>query len=237
MDITKLKRDHAAVKKALTVTKDGKTIAKQAMSIHVPVSYKAADLFYYTGEAEFLAAYALVVGDKYLVDVTPMLIRSKPSDLHTVTINEVDYYVLEYQPGDEVLTGNQFVKLDTVSYLVWNQFIDRGRVPWFMGYDDKLGAMLRSLSHSGANLGDTYSIFSMIASVTMRDKKDRTKHLRYTLQKNPKAEPYHVGLRNILYTAETSSAKLTGSYADIGLTSDIVNPSQKPEGIEEILLE
>jgi hypothetical protein len=116
--------------------------------------------------------------------------------------------------------------------------IDKGKTPWYMDEEDRTVLLMTAKSHANVSMGANYSIIEMIIAVCTRNDADRTQQWRYTLNSAgaSKASPVAIGLRNIQYTAETDLARLSGSYAEIGLMSSITRPGSAPEGLEQIML-
>lgn len=236
MDVTKLKRNASHVHNALKKLPDGSVIALKPCSIHIPSRYTDANLATIGSVVSFVSVYGIVVDGYYGVSTTNALVRSKPSETKTEKINDVEYLIFMYEKGDVVFTDSEVVSIDKVVYFVWTEIIDKGKGSWFLDTEDVAGILLTAGTHGGANLGGNYSIIEMINSVRLRDPKNRRKHWRYSLNAGTNGSPVQIGLRNIQFTAETDLAKIGGSYPEIGLASSIVNPSEKAEGLEEILL-
>ena len=236
MDISKLKHNANAVHKSLKKMKDGSVVALGNCEIHIPSRYLEASLASIGNVVEFVSIYAIVVGNNYGVSTTTSMVRSEPSDSRTEVIDDIEYMVFVYEKGDVVFTDSKVVKIDTLVYFIWNEFIDKGKSAWFLTRDIINRLMITAKSHSDATLGANYVIIEMVNSVRMRNDKERTEHIRYTLNAGRKASEIVIGLRNIQLTADSTSAKIGGSYAEIGISSAILNPSDKSEGLETILL-
>ena len=77
----------------------------------------------------------------------------------------------------------------------------------------------------------------MFAAAITRDSANRAKYYRHTLSDLPSEDrpPTFIPLRSVTYGATNTTAKLMGSYWNDGLTSALVNPSEKTERIEQLL--
>lgn len=236
MNTSKLKRNPTKAHAALKKVKDGSVVAVRSCEIHIPTRYIELGLASIGNQVEFLCVYAIVVGDSYGVSTTDATIRSSPSDTRTEQIEGVEYTVFMYEPGDAVFTTSEVIRVDTLIYDIWNEFVDKGKTPWFMERDDINNLVFTARSHADANLYDNHAIIEMINSVRVRNSKERTEHIRYALNAGRKPEEIVIGLRNLMLTADTTSAKIGGSYAEIGISSAILQPSDQAEGLEKLLL-
>lgn len=235
MDISKLKRDKTKVHAALKRLKDGTTVATKPCEIQIPVRFQQSSLASIGNVIEFISIYAIIVDGYYGISTTNAFIRSQPSDTKTVTIGDEDYLSFTYEPGDVVFVSNEVVSIAKIVYNIWNEIVDNGRAPWYLGYDDLGKLFTTSKSHATLALSN-HAILEMINSVRVRSERERTKHYRYTLYDKAPKSPYVLGLRNVQYTAETFTAKVGGSYAEIGISSALANDTPPAEGLEEILL-
>ena len=237
MDVSKLKRNAGKVHKALKRQKNGSVLATTSLDIHIPKRFFEANLATLATEVSYVAIYALVVGDSYGVSNTCAKVVSIPSDTSTVTVDGVEYTVLKFVAGDVVFKTSSVVKIDTLVYYIWNELVDKGKTPWYMDMEDVASLVVTAGSYANAHLSKNHSIIEMIHSVRFRTNSDRTQHYRYHLNAKGTKEPVVIGLRNVQLTVETTSARIGGSYAETGLSSALLNPSDKAEGLEKLLLE
>ena len=82
------------------------------------------------------------------------------------------------------------------------------------------------------------SVVEFMAAYIARYKNDRTKYLR-EVAKTPKDFDMKnlawVPMRNVFWSAPGTVNKLAGAYFEQGVTSALVNPSQRVEKIESVL--
>ena len=132
----------------------------------------------------------------------------------------------------------ELVKQATLVYKIFDEFIARGRTPWYLDYNDLAKLFMSADRHAGVNLSTSHAILEMFAAAICRDSADKTKYYRHTVSSQDEIHtrpPVVIALRNITHGATNTTAKLLGSYWNEGLTSALVNPSMKVEAIEELL--
>ncbi|WP_257291518.1 hypothetical protein [Endozoicomonas sp. ONNA1] len=239
MDIQKLKRDPKKIKSILKRHNDGSYTLTQACKVVVPKIFEEKGLVTLGGDISITAIYAIIVEDKYY-SISNICARhgTQPESIESTLINDSAYLVLHYDAGSTLITNEALVKLDQLVYTVYDTIIDKGRVPWYLGYND-LASLFDTAHHlAGAKLNVDHSVYEMLAAVIARSPKDRAKYYRHTLKSEQdfeKQPPDYIALRNVQYGASNTTAKLMGSYLDDGLSSALINPSERNEPIEDLL--
>ncbi len=240
MDPRRWTRNAAFVKERLFETKDGTVVAKSQMAIYIPERYVEKRLAVIADETYILGIFAIVAEDKhYSVSNALAMMRVKPSMITTVKFNKESYLELRFDPGSVVIADTNLVRDDVLVYRVFDEFISKGRIPWFMDYRRDMGALFASAGHhAGVQLGNNHVILDVITAAIVRDAADNVVYYRQRL-KSPsdldKVEPVCVPLKSVSLGATNTTSKLVGSYFGEGLTSALVNPSETTERIETIL--
>lgn len=239
MDPKKLKRNPQIVHQDLTKMKDRRLVTKKGCKIYVPARFQEQKLAAIGSETYLLGIFAIVYDDTYYaVSNVPAMMRVDPATVNTVTVDEEDYLELVFEAGDTVLTNIDLVKDDKMLFYVYNEFIAKGHIPWYIGYED-LGRLFEHAKlHAGASLGANHAVIEMIAASITRDSNNKTKFYRHSVESKKDLDtnpPTMIPLRSVTYGATNTTAKLIGAYWDEGITSALVNPSEKVEPIEEIL--
>ena len=237
MDRSKLVRDAEKVHAHLKELEDGSVIALKPCKLYIPARFAEGDLAIIAEEISIVGIFAMVVEDKYYgVCTANTMMRIEPSATSTVKIDDDDYLEFYFEAGARVLTSSLLVKVDTLTYHIYDEIIAKGRVPWYLSYEDLAKLFESAEYHAGVKIGANHAIMEMIAAVISRDDDDRTKYYRHTVTKLPSDKPPAiVPLRNISYGASNTTAKLMGAYFQDGLTSALINPSERVEKVEELL--
>lgn len=239
MNIKNLVRDADKVREALQELDDGRVVARQECSIYIPTRFSQRGLAE-TGVENYIAGIcAIVVGDQFysVMSVCAML-RIEPTQVLKVKIQGVEYFEFKFVKGSTVITSTDLVKIDTLVYRIYDEVISKGRVPWYMNYDD-LGKIFDTAKlHAGANIGQNSEVTELIVSMISRDSKDKTKYYRTVVQDQEYVKtnpPAIVPLRSVIYAATNTTNKLAGSYFATSVVSALVSPAERTERIEELL--
>lgn len=231
-------RNAAAVKADLVTQSDGSVITRSGCVIHIPERYLEKDLAELGENVSTIGIMAVIVGKNYATSTLNGRVKLRPSKIATIRIDDVSYLELTFDPGAAVFVETQLVKDDVLAYKIFDEFIAKGRVPWFMSYDDLLKLFETADEFAGVNLGRSHAILEMIAAAICRDSRNREVYYRQSVKQQSDIvtrPPDTIPLRSISYGASNTTAKLMGSYWGDGRNSALTNPSDKVEKIEELL--
>lgn len=239
MDIKSLIRNPDIIKEQLVVKPDKTVFTKKGCKIYIPSRFKERNLADLGHENYILGMFAMIVDDKYysFCNVNA-LIQISPDSINTVKINEIDYLEFVFTPNSQVIANTLLVAKDVLLFRIYDEFISKGNIPWYMNYEDA-GKMFSTASkYAGVNIDKNPEVIEMIIATIFRDSQDRNISLRTKLNsKNDlKTIPYStIPLRSVAYAASNTTNKLAGAYFSVGLTSALVNPTERTERIEAIL--
>lgn len=195
---------------------------------YAPIFYKNSD-FYIEGKIiSILGILKLEINNKInSVLCISNYIESDPSKIET----DNKYIKLYYKKGDVFINNTSILQLDLTNSL-FTSFIMYGKIPDFFDYQHvhKLFDNSKRINNIAINVGK--EILEVIYSYMYRNPKDLTEQYRYT---NMKDKPSIIGLTNITYAPESTTAKLLGSYLDDGITGALITKKPKTDSIEQIL--
>lgn len=241
MNVKDLVRDPARAQTAIKELPDGRLIAVKECKIYIPLRFSERSLAEIGVVNYIVGIFAIVTEGRYLgISLVNAMLQIEPSVTLKIKIDGVDYYEFTFMPGSTICSNVMLVKNDVLVYKIYNEIISKGRVPWYLGYEDLGNIFGTAKYHANANLGDNPEVTELIISLIARDKTDRTKYYRSTVHdrqevlKNP---PAYIPLKSVIYAASNTTNKLAGSYFSDGVVSALVSPSERSEKIESILLQ
>lgn len=239
MDPNALKRDAKRIHAALKKTSGNQLVTPTGCKIYIPVRFAEQGLATIGSDVIIVGICAYTVDDKYYgVSLVNAMMRLSPTTINTVTVMNEDYYEFIFDPGAVVTPNVDLVKDDTLPYRVYNEIFAKGRVPWYMSYED-LGRIYESAGrHANLNVGANHAVVELMAAAICRDQSNLTRYYRHVVKsekdlvENP---PAVTKLKDVGLGATNTTAKLLGSYFTEGLTSALINPSDRKEPIETLL--
>lgn len=236
MEPKDLIRDPGRIHACLQELPDGKLIALKQVRIYIPVRFAERGLAEIGVDTYICGIYAMTCEDKYYaVSTVNASIRIQPSSTIRVKFNGVEYFEFTFEAGAVVALSTNLVRIDVMVYKIYDEIISKGRVPWYMSYDD-LGKIFDTASyHAGTSIGQEAAVTELIISIIARDKDDRVVYYRSVADGSAKKEPYFIALRSVTYAATNTTNKLAGSYYSVGVVSALVSPSERTERLEALL--
>ena len=239
MDITKFIRDASKINACLTTLKDGSVVCSKRMYIYIPARFAERQLASISTEVYIVGLYAIAIEDGfYAVSNVNAMLRITPSAIKMVKVSGDEYFEFVFEAGSTVFTNLNLVKNDTLTYYIFDEFLSKGRIPWYFTYDDLGGLFDTAAKHAGARVGNDKVVIDIIASIIARNPDDRYDSYRHMVKSRDdliRKPPVFVPLNAIQYTATNTVAKLAGAYMSDGVVSALVNPSERAEHIETLL--
>lgn len=238
MDITKLTRGADVAPNDLKLAGGTRYITQKGCSVLMPARYRDAGLTKIGAETYVLGMVAYVVGNQYSVMRIPAMFRTEPGQVNTVTIEEEAYLEFTYEPGDVVIANKDIVQDDALLYEIYDEFFAKGHIPWYFNYYDIGSIFEHAQYYTGVKLGANHAVLEMLAATICRAPDKPTTFYRQVVEKKADVmakPPFVIKLSSVTYGATNTTAKLIGSYWDEGVTSALVNPSDKVEPIEDLL--
>lgn len=238
MDIKHLVRDATRVHKVLKEV-NGSLVTSQPCKIYVPESYMTSELGGIEDMVHVVAIFAIVIEDKYYaVSKACALFHTKPSHMSVVTIDNEKYMEFAYNANDKIFENINLVRTGTLVYRIYNEFIAKGKIPWYFTYSDLSFLFDTALLHGNADLRANSSLLELLATTMARQKQDKSKFFRHSTElknQHSHSRPWFIPLRFAALQATNTTAKLLGSYFSDSLSSALVNKSENVESIETLL--
>ena len=234
-----LVRDPQKVHSDLVELADGRLITKSGCKIYIPSRFAERDLAYIGLNNYIVGIYALVVNNSfYAVSTINAMINIDPTDTKRIKIDDTEYIEFIFAPGSTVIKSLNLVKIDVITYKIYDEIFYKGRIPIYMNYDD-LGSIFDTAKyHAGANIGESSEVTELIASIITRDPDNKNKYYRTkikTLEDARVYPPAFIPLKSVSYAATNTITRLGGSYFDTGVISSLVSPSDREERLESLL--
>jgi len=239
MDVSKFKRNPQVIHSKLSLVGQKTLIAKDDLSILVPQRFAAKGLLKLGTTVEFICMYCIF--DKqgnYAISNTPGFLASQPDRTYVEMIDEVGFYRFEYLKGSTIFPALTISKDDTLVFKIFDEYLQRGNIPWYYNYDDALRLLDNVQLYTGMSIGNRPEVGQFMISLLSRNAKDRKQYFRHAITSFDTVrdqKPAYVPMKSVNYSANNTMSKLTGSYFNDGVIGALISPSEKADRIEEIL--
>jgi hypothetical protein len=239
MKSTDYVHDKRAVTDSLYLTPDNKLVTRTGCKIQLPSAYFERGLAKFSTPPQILGIHCIIINDKqYGVMTLPCYIKVTPSSVEKIVVDGDDYTVFIFEPGSVVYPDMQVVKSTVAISKIFSEMVSSARVPWYIDYETHPKILGNFSKWTGLGVGKDRRTNELVSSINARDPNDRTVYYRSTLTTEAdkkRLKPEWVSLRSVEFSATNTMSKLGGSYFTIGITSALVNPSTRVEGIERHL--
>ena len=229
-----LKRDGDAIKGVLK-TNGQQMLTTKDIKIVIPYRYIQGKLASVGNTVSTLAVFAIVMDGVYAMSNLCSIMPLTPSSTTVVSFEGEDYFEFSFDKGSVVSPNINLVVDDKNAYNIYNEFIAKGRVPWFMSYVDFGKVLTTAHSHAGITLSGTNAPLELIITSITRNSKNFYEYYRNTIKSLDEQftkPPGYVPFKSVSYGATNTAGKIMGSYFDEGLTSALTAPEGGPEGVE-----
>lgn len=238
MDFNTLRRDAQTVRSQQVTTESGSVITTKGCKIYFPQRYIERSLAFVGTESAVCGIFAIVLpSGEYSVCSVNALVPLQPDSISKLNYKGVEYVEFTFEPGSVVIKTLDLVVSDVMVYRIYDEFISKGNVPWYMNYDDMASIFDTAAKHGGTNIANSSEVTEMIISLIARSD-DRTIYYRSTVKtaEDLKTKTLNwIGLMSAAYAATNTLSKLGGSYFTEGALSAMVSPTERMEKIESLV--
>lgn len=237
IDITKLKHNSKLGEMYLKEVGDS-LLTKKECRIYIPERFNERGLADIGKETYIIGIFALVYDNEYTNLTINAMIKIIPYRTNKVSINGSVYYEFYFNANSLITDNLQLVKKDTIVYYIYDEFISKGKVPWYLDYNDLGGIFDTAKYHADANVGTNREIIELIISLIARNPKNKTLYYRTYVNSQSDVEnnpPAIIPLKSVIYAATNTLNRIAGSYMSDGIISALNNPADRTERIENLL--
>jgi hypothetical protein len=130
------------------------------------------------------------------------------------------------------------VKRSKLIYNAISEFIFKGKIPYYVNYDDLGRIFDTAKKYTGTKAVISPQIVEFMAAYITRKKADRTKFAREgasSLKDFSSDKLTVVPMSSVFWSAPGTVNKIAGAYFEDGVTTAILQPSDKTHTVEKIL--
>jgi len=237
--MAKMLRDAAYIKSFLQELPTGQLFTTKACRIQIPTRYKDRDIAVIGLDTYIYGIFAIISEEnKYAVSNVTALMKILPYKTLEIEVEGVPYYEFHFEANSVIVETLDLVKKDILIYNVLDEFIFKGKIPWFLNYEDVAKLFDSSQDFAGSNVAQSPETLELIASMVARNPKDRLQYYRTVVQSYDDLmthPPDFVPLMSVYYSATNTLNKLAGRDYNDGVVSALVTPTEKIQRIEQLV--
>lgn len=237
VDFTQYKRNKDFILGNLLINPDPTkpVLCKKPMKVVFPQRYVDRSMAFLGSETSFTGIFATLCEGSYSVTKACAMVPSEPDATRTVNWLGKEYVELSYEAGSTYMKNRELVKQDQLVYRIYDEFINKGNVPWFIDYDDMAHIFDTANKHGGTSITDAKEVTHLIISLIARQKGDLTQYFRTAVETREdldKIKPTFIAMINAAYGPTNTLNRVAGSYFDEGAVASIIYPTERVEKLE-----
>lgn len=236
--IESLKRDPDRIKSYLKIIKTS-TVTTQPLRMIFPTRYEEIGLAKIDMVCDVFNVTAILDNeDNYAVVIAPVIGKYLPSRVGYVMVEDEQYTCLYFEEGDTILPNNTMVASDDCIYPMFQEFYIKGKLPWYLNYEDVSNIMLETAKYADSRTGNNPLTIEILTSIMARAKENKQIYYKSTVTKRDdifKKSPSYIGVSDIRYSYDTTSSKIIGGYFKEGVINAIVAPETETSKVADLL--
>jgi len=217
--------------------KDGMLLCLDDFRVVFPERYINQELAVMGSTVRTINIFAIIDSkNNYCVALAPIFIDLTPSNIIDIEIDNVIHKCLTFDKGSTFTNNTSLLKTGDFLYNLFDEFFIKGKIPWFIDYNDISDLLIESSKYTGSGIGDNPIAYEILASVISRKAGDKNIKFRHTLKNNSgDTKPEYVGLNNIYYSYDNTAGKLVGGYYGAGVTAAVVVKETQTTVVADLL--
>ncbi len=236
-NIHTLVRNPEAVKGSLKLVGD-KLVTLEDADIYVPVRFEIAGLLSISTTISVVGIFPIVIGKQYTLCSVNAMITINPAFFRKVEIEQSKYYQFHFNKNTPIFSQTALVQADGIIFSIFNEFIAKGNVPWYIEYEDYGKLFDTAKAYANSNIASSPELMQLLVSMQSRSQKNRNVYYHTTIESYSqlkKDPPVFIPLKSVVFSASTTLNKLAGSYFKDGVVSALANPTERVERLEFLL--
>jgi hypothetical protein len=225
-----LSRDSKAIESKLYI-KDDKVYTKEKTIIEFPKWYEDKEFLDIQNVSFLYGIFAILIGDKYSVSLIPTLISTTPLMTKEVERDEEVYIQYIYGKDTPIINNTEVVKRELLSAILFDNFFIKGKVPWFIEYEDLIKIMDNLVYYAKSNLGNYNIANELVISFIARNKNNKNLFYRQKLE----GDPEYINMISPFFSTRSTVAKLSSNYFRDSIVSALVQKEEEPTRLENIV--
>lgn len=224
MDLTKYFK-HTA-EKSVIFTGD-------TLEILIPKRYESYGCLEIQSTISTVGIFDMILNEKDHVGYfLPAHIVIEPSAIENIVLKDDAYVKATLHNGDVFIKSSIIIKTQQLAYVIFKEFVMLGNMPKFISYNDCAFLFDSVQKVCDLRFEANRVVFEIIWAHLAKDPHNIMVPYRLTKMDEP---PNLIPLREVAHAAESTTSKLIGSYLGDSINSALVNPTDKPSELEDIL--
>ncbi len=210
------------------------TFIGKTLELRIPKRFEKHGYLVIGDAVTTLGVMDIIIDDEYHAGLNLIAsITISPSDIGKFHYEGIDYVVLYLKENDIFINNVNILQDSNVVYALWVEFINNGKLPYFVNYQSLLNLFSHARELTGQGIGVSQSVYGGIIAHLARDSDNVSIPYRLTDMTKPME---FIALKSVSQGPTGTLARITGAYfKDEGLTSALRYQIDEPQPFENIL--
>ena len=155
-----------------------------------------------------------------------------PSEINEVVHDGDECLEAVFNKGDVFLVTNNIIKNAVIAYYIFSEFVECGRIPKYVSYEQSAKLFVNFKEHAGTKLKCNHVVWELVFAHMARQANDTTKAYRLSDMKQP---PSFLKLSDVPHATATLTGKLMGGYLNDSINVALINQNDQHSELEDIL--
>ena len=139
---------------------------------------------------------------------------------------------MEFVKNDTFIKNVNVVRDSQLAYIIFYEMVYCGKVPDFITYDMMATVFDVVTDVTGVKFPADHVVFEMMTAMLHRDQNNIGTQYRHS---DMEKSPLNIPMKLVSHAAISTTARIIGGYMDEGINSSLVNASEIPGDIENLL--
>lgn len=235
-----LVRDPKAVSANFWKNSAKQVICKNDCRIQVPSSFFENGLGSLGSDTRIYGCFAVILETgQYSVVNTTAMFSINPTSTTIKTVSGVEYHEFFFAKDSVIFKTTGLLSQSKIIYNPFHTFLFMARVPWYVGYEDHGRLFDTAAKFAGFNAFSNPETMEFLTAMIARRANDlKNEFLRISIKDYSEGDPGSVDfvpLGSVVTSVQSPLNKISGAYAQDGIISAIVSPSDKVGTVEKLV--
>ena len=231
-------RNSAKVKQHLRVEND-QLLCDQPVYIHVPARFMEKGLGEISANNTSFGIFPIILANtkEYGVLSVDAIVHLNPFRTDEIEIDGTSYYSFYFEADTPIISNMNVVRSDSIMYNILDELLIKGKVPWYLSYEDLCKFLDTAETHAASNVAANYEVIEILSSMIARNVDNRKLYVRSTVDSKEDLDKKieYIPLASVMYVATGTVNKLIGAYMEEGIASALVTKSEESTRVEKLL--
>lgn len=176
-------RNSAKVKQHLRIEND-QLLCDQSVYIHVPTRFMEKGLGEISANNTSFGIFPIILANSrtMIVPSVDAIVHLNPFRTDEIDVEGDSYYSFYFEADTPIISNMSVVRSDSIMYNILDELLIKGKVPWYLSYEDLCKFLDTAETHAGSNVAANYEVIEILSSMIARNVDGKRPYVRSTVE-------------------------------------------------------